>query len=196
MLLVQFWSLSIICYLTLFISLLLTLIHLPLYVDLSCFCLFYLICYQQKPNIYDEAFFSKTFAENFIKTETPPLVLSCKFCVSFKTTFYTETFGWCFWMHTQCCSTFSWIELQVLLRCCLIHMSIIMLRHFLHLLCLCLCLDLGLFMSYLCDLFWFSSSFSLSLMVWSHECRHACFFAYFLEYVPLFVDDSVDVECE
>ena len=45
---------------------------------------------------------------------------------------------------------FSWIELQMLLRCCLIHISIIILRNFLHLLYLCSCLDLGLFMSYLC----------------------------------------------
>ena len=41
----------------------------------------------------------------------------------------------------------------MLLRCCLIHISIIILRHFLYLLYLCSCLDLGLFMSYLCDLF-------------------------------------------
>ena len=41
----------------------------------------------------------------------------------------------------------------MLLRCCLIHISIIILRHFLYLLYLCPCLDLGLFMSYLCDLF-------------------------------------------
>ena len=42
---------------------------------------------------------------------------------------------------------------QMLLRCCLIYISIIILMHFLHLLYLCPCLDLGLFMSYLCDLF-------------------------------------------
>ena len=37
----------------------------------------------------------------------------------------------------QCCLTFSWIELQILLRCCLIHISIIMLIHFLYLIYLC-----------------------------------------------------------
>ena len=42
---------------------------------------------------------------------------------------------------------------QMLLRCCLIYISIIILRHFLYLLYLCPCLELGLFMSYLCDLF-------------------------------------------
>ena len=46
-------------------------------------------------------------------------------------------------------SAFSRIELQMLLRCCLIHISSIKLWHFL---CL-LYLGLGLFMSYLCDLF-------------------------------------------
>ena len=49
--------------------------------------------------------------------------------------------------------TISWIGLQMLLRRCLINISIIIPRHFLYLLYLCPCLDLGLFMSYLCDLF-------------------------------------------
>ena len=52
----------------------------------------------------------------------------------------------------QCCLTFSWVELQMLLRCCLIHKSIITLKHFLYLLYLRPCLDLGLFLLYLCDL--------------------------------------------
>ena len=50
-------------------------------------------------------------------------------------------------------SIFSWIELQMLLRCCLIHVSIIILTHFLFSLYLYPCLDLCLFMSYLCDPF-------------------------------------------
>ena len=55
----------------------------------------------------------------------------------------------------QCCITFSWIELQMLLRFWLIHkaLSIIILRHFLYLLFSCPCLELGLYMFYLCDLF-------------------------------------------
>ena len=53
----------------------------------------------------------------------------------------------------QCCLTFSWIELQMLLRYCLIYISIIILRHFLYLLYLCPSLDQGLFISYLCYLF-------------------------------------------
>ena len=51
----------------------------------------------------------------------------------------------------------------MLLRCCLIHISIIILKHFLYLLYLCPCLDVGLFMSYLCNFFFsFSSSFLLT----------------------------------
>ena len=53
----------------------------------------------------------------------------------------------------QCYLNFSWIKLQMLLRCSLVHINIIILRHFLHLLHLCPCLDLGLFTSYLWDLF-------------------------------------------
>ena len=51
----------------------------------------------------------------------------------------------------QCCLTFSWIELQMLLSYSLIHLSMIILRHFLYLLYLCPSLDLGVLMSYLCD---------------------------------------------
>ena len=62
-------------------------------------------------------------------------------------------------------------------------MRIIILRHLLYLLLyLCLCLDLDLFLWYICDLFSFSSSFSLWVIVSSDECRHTCSFAYFLEY--------------
>ena len=41
--------------------------------------------------------------------------------------------------------TFSLIELQMLLRCCFIHISIITVRHFLYLLYLCSWLDLGIY---------------------------------------------------
>ena len=51
----------------------------------------------------------------------------------------------------RCYLTFLWIELEMLLRCCLIHKSII-LRHILYLLYLRPYLDLSLYMSYLCDL--------------------------------------------
>ena len=53
--------------------------------------------------------------------------------------------------------TFSWIKSQMLLRCCLIHKSIIILWHFLYLLYLFPCLDLGLFMLCLCNPFFLFS---------------------------------------
>ena len=53
----------------------------------------------------------------------------------------------------QCCLTFSRIELQMLLSCCLIHISITLLKHYLYLLFVCSFLDVGLFLSYLSDLF-------------------------------------------
>ena len=64
--------------------------------------------------------------------------------------FYEQRF---FSTQPQCCLTFSWIELQMLLRCCLIHTIIVIMRHFLHLLHLCRCLGLDLFVPSLCDLF-------------------------------------------
>ena len=78
------------------------------------------------------------------------------------TLFYKQRF---FSTQPQCCLTFSWIELQVLLRCCLIHRSIIILRDFLYFIYLFSCLDLGLSISYLCHLFLFSSLFSLWLVI-------------------------------
>ena len=48
----------------------------------------------------------------------------------------------------QCCLTFSQTELQMLLRCSLIYISIILLRRFIYLLYLCPCLHLRLFMPY------------------------------------------------
>ena len=64
--------------------------------------------------------------------------------------------------------SFSWIELQVFFRCCLIYITIMILRHILYLVYLCPCLGLNQFMSYLCDSFFllllFSASFSVSLI--------------------------------
>ena len=59
--------------------------------------------------------------------------------------------------HPQCCLTVSWIDLQMLLRCCLIHISIIIQGYILYLVYLCPFLCLGLFMLYLCDLFFYFS---------------------------------------
>ena len=66
------------------------------------------------------------------------------------TLFYKQRF---FSTQPRCCSIFLWIEFQMLLRFCLIHKSIVILRLFLYLLYLCPCLDQSLYMSHLCDLF-------------------------------------------
>ena len=66
--------------------------------------------------------------------------------------------------------TFSWIELQMLLRRCLIHINIIIPRHFLYLLYLCPHLDVGLFMSYLCDPFFTIFIFTDILLLLLRKC--------------------------
>ena len=81
----------------------------------------------------------------------------------------------------------------MLFSCCLIHIGIIMLRHFLYLLYLCLCLELDLFMSYLCDLFFI---FIFIFIMINRMNADTCSFAYFLEYVLLFLNDNVNEEYE
>ena len=76
--------------------------------------------------------------------------------------FYKQLF---FSTQPQCCLTFSWIELKMLLRCCLTHVTVIKLRQILYLGYLCSCRGLGLFMSYLCNLFFI---FSLIFNVINH----------------------------
>ena len=73
------------------------------------------------------------------------------------TLFYKQRF---FSTLPQCCLAFSWIDFQMLLRYCLIHIrcwlihiTIIILEHFLYLFYLDPCLDLRLFRPYLCYLF-------------------------------------------
>ena len=81
----------------------------------------------------------------------------------------------------------------MLFRCCLIHIGIIILRHFLYLLYLRLCLELGLFMSDLCDLFFIL--IFIFIMI-NRMNTDTCSFAYSLGYVLLFMDDNVNEECE
>ena len=84
----------------------------------------------------------------------------------------------------------------MLIRCCLIHIGIIILRHFLYLLHLCPCLDLGLFISYLYALFFIFIFIFITINRIFHEYRHTCSFACFLDYVLLFLDDDVNEGCE
>ena len=71
---------------------------------------------------------------------------------------------------------FSRIQLQMLLRCCLLHITIIILRHILYFVYLCPRFGLALFMPYLCV-----SHFSLKL---SHNFikTDTLAFVHFLEY--------------
>ena len=72
------------------------------------------------------------------------------------------------------------------------HTSIIIPKQFLYTLYLCPCLGLGLFMSYpLCGLF-FIFIFILLRLTYNLINRGACSFAYFLEYVLLFLDGNVE----
>ena len=75
----------------------------------------------------------------------------------------------------------------MLLRCCSVHIAIIVLKHILYLKYFCLCLSLGMFMSYLCDLlFIFSLIFTAINHITSSRQTHL-FFVHFLEYLLLFL---------
>ena len=75
----------------------------------------------------------------------------------------------------QCCLTFWWTELQMLLRCYLIHMSIIIL-----ILCFVyLCPCLGLIMSHLRDVFFL---FSLILIVINHITSFKQMYLFFVHF--------------
>ena len=82
----------------------------------------------------------------------------------------------------------------MLLRCCLRHITIIVLRHILYLAYLSPFLSLGLFMPYLCDLFF---NWSLIFIVVNHITSFIqthLFFVQFLEHLLLLKDDNVDEE--
>ena len=76
----------------------------------------------------------------------------------------------------------------MLLRFCLTHITIIILRHILYLVCL------GPYL--LCDLFFIFSLIFISVDHITSLKQTHLFFAYFLEYLVLFLDDNVDEENE
>ena len=82
----------------------------------------------------------------------------------------------------------------MLFRCFLIHINIIILGHILYL--VYLTLDLGLFMSYLCDLFFISNLIFIPINHILSLKETQLIFVHFLEYLLLFLDDSVDEESE
>ena len=99
--------------------------------------------------------------------------------------FYEERF---FSTRSQC-----WIKLQMFLRCYLIYITIIVVRYFLYLIYLPPYVGLDQFMLYLCNPFFF---FSLIFIAINHTLfKQMCFlFVHFLEYLLLFLNNSVDEE--
>ena len=118
--------------------------------------------------------------------------------------FYKQRF---FSIQPQCCLAFPWIKLHMLLRCCLIHKSIIILRHF-YIYYICVqgifvftLFHLGIFISYLCDqLFIFIFIFIIinHIISWIQAFMFFCLFCRIFFYIRLliFLDDNVDEECE
>ena len=97
---------------------------------------------------------------------------------------------------TQCCLTFVWIELQMLLRCCLIHISIIIVRYCLYVLYLCSFLDLGLIVSYLCDLFFIFVFIFIMINCIALWIQTHLFFCLFFRIWVITLADNFDEECE
>ena len=93
----------------------------------------------------------------------------------------------------QCCLTFLWIELQMLLRCCPIHINIIIMWHFLYLLYLYLFLNLGLFISHLCDLFLILIFIFITINRVISWIQTHLFFCLFFR---MYLDKNVYEECE
>ena len=83
----------------------------------------------------------------------------------------------------------------MLLRCCLIQITIIILRHILNLVYLCTCLNLGIFMSYLCNLFFiFNLIFIIINHITSFKQTYLVFVHVFLEYLLIFLNYNVGEE--
>ena len=83
----------------------------------------------------------------------------------------------------QCCLTFLWIELQILLSSCLIHIAIIIVRHILYILYSCPCLGLGLFTWYICDLCFISSLIFIAILTSFKQT--SLFLVHFLKKAPI-----------
>ena len=98
--------------------------------------------------------------------------------------FITNAF---FSTHPEDCLIFSWFELQILLRCCLIHKGIIIPRHIIYI------FIIFVSMSYLCDLFFIFIFIFIIINIVSLKQTHLLF-AHFLEYTLLVLVDYVDEE--
>ena len=116
----------------------------------------------------------------------------CKFSKEIHAFFNKKRFFF-FSTQPQCCLTSSWIELQMLLRCCLIHITIIILRHILYLACFCsyLCLHLFIYVVSFCS--WCDLLFIFIFI--NHKTllkRRTCFFVHIL----LYLNDNLDEKSE
>ena len=107
--------------------------------------------------------------------------------------FYKQRF---FSTQLQYCLTFSWIELQMLLMCCVFHTTIIIMKHILYLAYFCPCLGLVLDMLYLFDPFLI---YSLVFIIINHIIlpkQMHLFFAHFLSCLLIVLDDNMDEESD
>ena len=84
----------------------------------------------------------------------------------------------------------------MLLRCSLINITIILLRQISYLVYLSPSLGLGLFILYLCDLFFIFSLIFIVINDITSFKQTYLLFVHFLEYLLLFLFDTVDEECE
>ena len=84
----------------------------------------------------------------------------------------------------------------MLLRCSLMHITTIIPRNILCLVYLCPCPSLGLFMPYLCDLFFIFSFIFIVINRITRFKQTYLFFVGFLEYLLLFLDDNLDEKRE
>ena len=75
---------------------------------------------------------------------------------------------------------------------CITYITIIILRYILYSVYLCPCLVLGLFMSYICDVFFFFILVFIAINYVTPLKQMYFFFLHFLEYLLLFLNDNMD----
>ena len=123
-------------------------------------------------------YFNAVFYVNYILEHT---------CLFYKQPFFST--------QPQCCLTFWWIELQVLLRCCLIHNHHFTDTHFIFSILVSMSMPGP---AYVVSM-WSILIFSLIFIVINHITslkQMDLFFVHFLEYLLLFLDDNVNEENE
>ena len=97
--------------------------------------------------------------------------------------FYRQCF---FSTQPQCCLAFSWIELQMLLRFCLIDIAIIILRHILYLLFMSMPRPRSIHVVSMWSIFHFQFHFHCHYSSFKQTCL---FFVHILECLPLLLDN-------